>query len=77
MLIEYVHESEPLKTKIHDTEKAYKNMAFAIADPDTKLYKKTQAEFDKISLDSFKKDKARGIILYYKILEAANNDKTT
>lgn len=69
MLIEYIHKSEPQKIKIHDTEKAYKNMQFAIWDPDTKLYKKTQAEFDKIYLDSFEKDKARGIILYYKILE--------
>lgn len=69
MLIEYVHKSEPHKTKIHDTEKAYKNMYFAIADPDTKLYKKTQSEFDKIYLDSFEKDKARGTILRYKILE--------
>ena len=71
MLIEYIHKSEPKKTKVHDTQKAYKNMQFAILDPDTKLYKKTQAEFDKIYLDSFEKDKARGIILYYKILEGA------
>lgn len=70
MLIEYIHKSEPNKIKIHDTEKAYKNMAFAIADPDTKLYKKTQLEFDNITLDSFKRDKKRGAILYYKILEA-------
>lgn len=69
MLIEYIHKSEPKKVKIHDTKKAYRNMYFAIADPDTKLYKKTQAEFDKIYLDTFEKDKARGVILYYKILE--------
>ena len=73
MLIEYVHKSEPTKTKTHDTEKAYKNMQFAIHDPDTKLYKKTQLEFDNITLDSFKRDKERGIILYYKILEAREN----
>lgn len=70
MLIEYIHKSEPKKIKIHDTEKAYKNMAFAIADPDTKLYKKTQSEFDNIYIDSFERDKKRGTILYYKILEA-------
>lgn len=69
MLIEYIHKSEPNKMKIHDTEKAYKNMQFAILDPDTKLYKKTQTEFDKIYIDSFKRDKERGVILYYKILE--------
>ena len=69
MLIEYIHKSEPLKIKTHDTKKAYKNMAFAIADKDSKLYKKTQLEFDTITIDSFRRDKERNTILYYKILE--------
>ena len=73
MLIKYRHVSNPKNEKIHDTEKAYKNMDWARNDPGTKLYNKTQEEFDKIYLDIFERDKARGIILYYEIIRAEAN----
>lgn len=69
MLIKYKHVSNPKTEKIHDTEKAYKNMEWARSDPNTKLYNKSQAEFDKIYLDIFERDKARGIVLDYEIIE--------
>lgn len=68
MKIKYIHSSEPKKVKIHDTEKAYKNMMFAILDPSTKLYGKTQAEFDEIYKEQFEQDKQKGVIKYYEII---------
>ena len=68
MRIKYIHASDPETVKTHDTEKAYKNMAWARSDPNTKLYHKSQAEFDKIYLEIFERDKARGLILGYAII---------
>jgi hypothetical protein len=61
MLIEYIHENDPGKVKIHDTEKVRKNTFF---------YNKTQKEVDEFEIKCFERDKMRGTILYYKILEA-------
>ena len=69
MKIKYIHVSNPKNVKIHDTEKAYKNMEWARSDPSTKLYNKNQAEFDKIYLEIFERDKTRGIILNYEIIK--------
>lgn len=44
-------------------------MDWARNDPATKLYNKTQTEFDKIYLDIFERDKARGIVLDYEIIK--------
>lgn len=68
MRIKYIHASDPKAVKIHNTEKAYKNMEWARSDPNTKLYNKSQAEFDKIYLEIFERDKARGIVLDYEII---------
>lgn len=61
MLIQYIHISEPDKIKIHDTTKVRKNTFF---------YTKTQKEVDESELYLFRRDKAKGIIIDYKILEA-------
>lgn len=69
MKIKYIHSSEPKKEKIFDTEQAFKNLQFAITDPDTKLYKKSQAELDEIYKEKFKKDQEKGEIIKYEIIE--------
>ena len=69
MKIKYRHASAPKVEKIHDTKKAYDNMDFAIRDPQSKLYNITQQEFDKIQLETFKRDKQRLIICDYEIIE--------
>ena len=65
MLIQYIHKSEPEKTKIHDTVKARKNTFGNF---------RTQKEADEITLSLFRRDKLSGLIIDYKILEASNND---
>lgn len=69
MKIRYIHSNEPKKEKIFDTIKSYKNMAWAINDPETKLYKKTQEEWDESILQTFSKDKRNGVVLEYEIIE--------
>ena len=69
MKIKYRHVGNPKIEKTHDTEKAYVNMDFAIHDPQSKLYNITQKEFDQIQLETFKRDKQRGIICDYEIIE--------
>ena len=69
MKIRYIHSNEPKKEKIFDTIKAYQNMAWAINDPETKLYKKTQEEWDESILQTFSKDKRNGVVLEYEIIE--------
>ena len=75
MTIKYVHSNDPKKEKIFDTEQAYKNMMFAILDPDTKLYGKTQAEFDEIYKGIFQRDKEKGIVIEYEIITDKENAK--
>lgn len=58
MLINYVHFSEPEKTKTHDTKKALKN------NPSVKM---DQSEFDSFTLDKFERDFENGTILEYSI----------
>ena len=69
MKVKYRYASDPKKVKIHDTEKAYQNMMFAILDPCTKLYKKTQEEFDEMYKEIFEKDKQKGVVIEYEIIE--------
>lgn len=65
MLIQYIHKSEPDKTKIHDTVKVRKNTFGNF---------RTQKEVDQITLNLFRRDKLSGLIIEYKILEDSNND---
>ena len=69
MKIKYIHFSEPQKEKIFNTQQAYKNMQFAINDTNTKLYKKSQKEFDKMYQEIFAEDKEKGVVLSYEIIE--------
>lgn len=69
MKIKYIHFSEPKKEKIFDTQQAYKNMQFAINDANTKLYKKSQKEFDEMYQEIFAEDKKKGVVLSYEIIE--------
>ena len=69
MKIRYTHASEQKKEKVFDTIKSYKNMMWAINDPETKLYKKTQKEWDESILETFAEDKKKGVVLDYEIIE--------
>lgn len=68
MKIKYIHSANPKKEKIFDTHKAYKNMQFAINDIGSKLYHKTQQDFDQMYLEIFSNDEKKGTILKYDIL---------
>ena len=64
MLIQYIHKSEPDKTKIHDTVKVKKHF---------RRFQNTK-EVDEITLNLFRRDKLSELIIEYKILEGPNND---
>lgn len=63
MLIKYVHASEPEREKVFDTKRALKNNPFI---------EKTQEEFDAFEREHFAKDKERGIIISYEIINETN-----
>lgn len=67
MKIKYVHFSEPDKTKIHDTEIALRKNLFIT---------KSQKEFDDFTLRLMERDKQKGHILSYEIIneEVNRND---
>jgi len=60
MKIKYIHFSEPNKVKEYDTEIALKNNSFL---------KKSQEDFDKLELEHMERDKQKGHILSYEIVE--------
>ena len=66
MLIEYVHFSEPTVTKIHDTDRAYRNCLGILTlfgdAPSPEAY--AQGE-----LERMERDRKLGLILYYKKIE--------
>lgn len=60
MKIKYVHFSEPENEKIYDTEVALKR---------NPSIHKTQEEFDQFELRHMERDKSKGYILSYEIIE--------
>lgn len=60
MKIKYIHNSEPSKIKVYDTERSLKNNPFI---------KQTQSDFDKMELANMERDKRKGLILSYKIIQ--------
>lgn len=60
MKIKYIHSSEPSEVKIYDTEKALKNNPFI---------EQTQSDFDKMELANMERDKRKGLILSYEIMQ--------
>ena len=60
MKIKYIHSSEPIEVKIYDTEKALKNNPFI---------EQTQSDFDKMELANMERDKRKGLILSYEIMQ--------
>ena len=63
MKIKYIHNSEPSKIKVYDTERALKN------NPYIKQTKQTQSDFDKMELANMERDKRKGLILSYEIIQ--------
>lgn len=64
MKIKYTHISDPETEKIHDTA-----IAFAKLPPIFRSVNNTQAKFDNHTLDLLKRDKERGVILSYEIID--------
>jgi hypothetical protein len=60
MKIKYIHSSEPSKVKIYDTGKALKNNPFI---------ERTQSDFDEMELANMERDKRKGLILSYEIMQ--------
>lgn len=60
MKIKYIHNSEPNRIKVYDTERALKNNPFI---------KQTQSDFDKMELANVERDKRKGLILSYEITQ--------
>lgn len=63
MKIEYIWHDKPKEKKTYDTKVAYSMIP--------RFFKaKSQEEFDKQELESIEKNKARGLILEYRVVEA-------
>ena len=62
MKIEYIWHDKPKEKKIYDTKVAYSMTPRAFRD-------KTQEEFDQKELESLEKNKARGLVLEYRVVE--------
>lgn len=60
MKIRYTHIANSFEEKIHDTVQAYHN--------NPRVFD-TQEEFDQHTLQLFERDKQKGIIMWYKIME--------
>ena len=60
MKIKYIHFSEPNITKIYDTKIALKKNPF---------YRMTQEEFDKLELANMERNKKKGHVLSYEVIE--------
>ena len=63
MKIKYTHISDPETEKIHDTAVALAKLPSML-----KSRNPTQSEFDAFELDLLKRDKERGIVLSYEII---------
>ena len=63
MKIEYIWYSSPKTKRTYDTKRAF--------DMTPRFWRpKTQEEFDKRELESLEENKARGLILEYRVVEA-------
>lgn len=66
MKIRYVHSSNPEVEKIHDTEKSLQGCIGLIHSFGTD---RTQEEWDRHELNCFERDKTKGIILSYSVIQ--------
>ena len=67
MKVRYVHSSEPEKVKIYDTDKSYDNNLFVTAS-------KTRKQWVEEELGRFERDKQKGLVLEYEVMEEPGND---
>lgn len=70
MKIRYVHSADPGVEKIHDTEKSLKGCIGLIHSLGSD---RTQEEWDKHELSCFERDKAKGLVLSYSVIEEGGN----
>ena len=66
MKIRYVHSADPGVEKIHDTEKSLEGCIGLIHAMGSE---RTQEEWDKHELSCFERDKAKGLVLSYSVIE--------
>lgn len=67
MKVRYVHSSNPEISKVYDTDKSYDNNLFATAP-------KTRKQWAEEELGRFERDKRKGLILEYEVMEETGND---
>ena len=75
MKIKYVHFSEPEKEKIHDTEIAYQKRNFISLKTgliDMEKLRQTQEEFDIQQVEFMERDKKKGYILSYEVVDGGD-----
>lgn len=70
MKIRYVHSADHGVEKIHDTEKSLKGCIGLIHSLGSE---RTQEEWDKHELSCFERDKAKGLVLSYSVIEEGGN----
>lgn len=70
MKIRYVHSADPGVEKIHDTEKSLKGCIGLIHALSSE---RTQEEWDQHELSCFERDKAKGLVLSYSVIEEGGN----
>lgn len=70
MKIRYVHSADPGVEKIHDTEKSLKGCIGLIRSLGSE---RTQEVWDKHELSCFERDKAKGLVLSYSVIEGGGN----
>ena len=66
MKIKYIHASAPKAEKIHDTVRAYRNCLGVLHALGST---QTQDEYDQGELSRFERDKRKGLILSYQIVD--------
>lgn len=64
MKIEYVWYTDPKRKRVYDTETSFNRCPISL-----KKSGQTQEEWDKQEIESFEKNKKRGLVLEYKVID--------
>lgn len=69
MKIKYVHASAPNTVKVHDTVVSLSKDNYYLMVVPTYMGKPSQEEYDKQILANFERDRKKGVVLSYEVLE--------
>lgn len=73
MKIKYVHATTPDVEMVHDTEASLANTnLYLIVCVPSYMNKPSQEEYDKQILANFERDRKKGVVLSYEVLEEGN-----